>query len=319
MENNHQAWSMQPVDKIQYMTAAQSVRAMESSVAALCFLVWDICLTTDLEVTHIWLTPWAPSKLPYLFTRYYSLIALIVLRIYKMTCRQWIVFEGVSAFVLEIAVELMLILRLYAMYVGSKYMVWVMLVPFAVQCVVMVVSLGLSIPRIMTSADCVEAFLPVEMVVYCATSILYETFLFGLTVGRYIKARRAGWGNVELLKVLFRDGMLAFVVIIAAMSINTILFTLAPRSLAAIGFPWLLAILGSVGPRLVLNVRAVNDKHIPPSSLEDMSTLQFDMVTYRALDAVDPDSLAESDEENQPASTSSQNDHDDAPHEQSDV
>ncbi|OSX66631.1 hypothetical protein POSPLADRAFT_1133430 [Postia placenta MAD-698-R-SB12] len=172
-----------------------------------------------------------------------------------MTCRQWIVFEGVSALILELSVEIMLILRLYALYTGNKPIARLMVILFATEGIVMLTMLGISIPRIMTSAGCVEADIPVELVAYSITSILFETFLFTLTIRRYLQARKAGWGNIDLLAVLFRDGAWAFAVIFglsrvyladksdanripaAVMVINTVLFALGPRTLAALGFP----------------------------------------------------------------------------------
>lgn len=232
------------------------------------------------------MTAWSPPKVLYFLTRYYSLIALIILQAHRMTCRQWIVFEGVSALILELSVEIMLILRLYALYTGNKPIARLMVILFATEGIVMLTMLGISIPRIMTSAGCVEADIPVELVAYSITSILFETFLFTLTIRRYLQARKAGWGNIDLLAVLFRDGAWAFAVIFAVMVINTVLFALGPRTLAALGFPWLLAILGVVGPRLMLNVREINQRHAPPSSPGDMDT---GFTIYDPLNIDDPD------------------------------
>ncbi|TFY67245.1 hypothetical protein EVJ58_g1756 [Rhodofomes roseus] len=115
---------------------------------------------------------------------------------------------------------------------------------------------------------------------------MFESFLFSLTLSRYRRAKREGMANLDLMNVLVRDGMLAFGVIFAAMVTNTVLFTLGARTVSTAGFPWLLAILGCAGSRLVLNVREVNRPHKTPSSLGDFEVTSD---IYRALDQCDPD------------------------------
>ncbi|KZT04617.1 uncharacterized protein LAESUDRAFT_288417 [Laetiporus sulphureus 93-53] len=245
-------------DEANFVEHFQSQGASRSAVAALCFLVWDICLTTDDEVNHIWLKPWALPKMLYFLTRYSSLVVLILRNVWGMTCRQWIVVEGVSALVLELAVQLMVVMRLHAMYAGNEKIKRLMVAPFVAEALIMMTTLGLSVPRIMTSPMCLGASIPIEMIIYCVTAIFYECLLFILTVSRYVYVRREGWQNAALLNVMFRDGILAFSVIIAVMINNTVLFATGPRALAVLGFPWLLAVLGSAGSRLILNLRVAN-------------------------------------------------------------
>lgn len=87
---------------------------------------------------------------------------------------------------------------------------------------------------------------------------MYESFLFSLTIARFIQARRGGWGHVPLLAVLFRDGAWEYAVLFCGlstfklpdgahlneytvpgvMSTNALLFALGPRTLASLGFPY---------------------------------------------------------------------------------
>ncbi|KAH9920983.1 hypothetical protein B0H21DRAFT_767233 [Amylocystis lapponica] len=213
------------------------------SAAALCLLAWDICITTGDEVSLIWMTPWTCPNLLYLIARYYSLIAVIVLNTHRMTHVEWLIFEGVSALILEFTVEMMLILRLYAMSVGDRRLLYATVITFVLQAIIMTTSLVLSVPKIVTSSMYSKVSLPAEMVVYTATSILYESFLFFLMFTRYMCARKGSWTNTSLMTVLFRDGAFTFAVVFVAMVANTMLFTLGPRTLASLGFPWLLAVL----------------------------------------------------------------------------
>ncbi|OCH84770.1 hypothetical protein OBBRIDRAFT_891584 [Obba rivulosa] len=275
------------LDKISYAEVLQSQESARSVVAALCLLLYDILLTTRHEIEHIWLTPWARTKVLYFFIRYYPLFALILLNAHSMSCQEWILVEGISALLLEIAVELTLILRINAMYGGRRKLMKLMMSVFLLQIVVMAAGLGFGVPKIMSRELCVETALPVGLVLYSVVSIAYETFLFGLTIARYVKAMHDGWSDVILLAVLVRDGAWAFAIIFIIMVVNALLFTIAPATLAAIGFPWLLALLGAVGPRLITNLRAQSKTNSMPSSAS-----QIDFAIPTDLYApIDPDDL----------------------------
>ena len=86
---------------------------------------------------------------------------------------------------------------------------------------------------------------------------MFETFLFALMMVGII--RGTGFGDTTMVKVLVRDGMLAFVGLFCTcvhlstrvrpsltpdltrltvtMLLNTLLFTLAPTTLVTVGFP----------------------------------------------------------------------------------
>ncbi|KAI0787233.1 hypothetical protein BC629DRAFT_1515776 [Irpex lacteus] len=226
------------MDQASIEALRQAVDVSRSRIAALCFLVWDVFITTDQEVEHIWLTPFQPLKLLYLFTRYYSVIVLMyVLNVGVLSCHGWIVVEAVSAVLLEISIEILLMLRIYAIYTGNKLTIRALLPAFVAQVTIMIVSLSISLPRIMTSPHCVEADFPVTIIAYSITSIVFESFLFGLAMFRYWTAHSQGWQQVTLFQVLIRDNMWTFLIIFVANLTNTVLFTLAPTTFANMGFP----------------------------------------------------------------------------------
>ena len=52
------------------------------------------------------------------------------------------------------------------MYLGSKTTMRLMVIPFVIQAIVMIVCIGLSVPHILTSPGCIEASVPVTLVIY---------------------------------------------------------------------------------------------------------------------------------------------------------
>ncbi|OJT11320.1 hypothetical protein TRAPUB_12195 [Trametes pubescens] len=176
-----------------------------------------------------------------------------------------------STFLVEAAVEVIIILRIYAVYAAQSKVLRVMLLGLAIQLAIMIVSLGLSINKVRTGWDCRAADLPTEMVLYSTASIVYESFLFGLMMYGILRGGKDAFSDTTLLNALVRDGAVAFIAIFLVMSMNTILFTLAPSTLVTLGFPWLLAVLGSAGPRLIVKLRAQHANNISgPSSLGDL-------------------------------------------------
>lgn len=231
-------------------------------VAALAFLVWDVLTTLDDEVFHMWITRFQPLKVLYFFTRYYSVVVLIAINTHSLTCEQWVIIEAVSAVLLEAVVEVILILRLYALYTASRRVLGILLGALIAQLIMMSVSLGVSLPGVMASPMCIETKFPRMIIAYTISSVVFEGVLFGLTIHKFLEAQKEGWGYISLLNVLIRDSIWAFALLFIANIANTLLFTIAPASLAALGFPWLLAILGTVGPRLVLNLRREHSEHV---------------------------------------------------------
>jgi hypothetical protein len=102
-----------------------------------------------------------------------------------MTCKQWIIIESISAVLLEIIVEIILILRsmrrcllrsryvadarefsVYALYTASKRLLWFILPTFAIQILVMVASLSISLPDVMAISNCAEVIFPTRIIAY---------------------------------------------------------------------------------------------------------------------------------------------------------
>ena len=55
-------------------------------------------------------------------------------------------------------------------------------------------------------------------VIRSIVSIVFESYLFALTISRYRRAQLDGMANFDLMSVLVRDGVLAFAVIFGAPS-----------------------------------------------------------------------------------------------------
>ncbi|KAI0758944.1 hypothetical protein C8Q74DRAFT_1300993 [Fomes fomentarius] len=285
-------WALWNFDQDVFATMGLADGAGRSGVAALALLVWDIITTMDDEVNLIWPSSWTLPKSLYLFVRYYSLIILILHNVRVIPCGPWLIFEIVSTLLVELAAEVIIILRVYAVYAAQKKVLQIMVAGFVLQIAIIAVSLGVSMPKIVAGFYCQAADLPTEMVLYSCASIVYETFLFSLMMLGVIRGPGAkeGLSDTALLKVIVRDGMMAFIGIFLVMLLNTLLFTMAPTTLVTVGFPWLFAMIGALGARLVLNLRTEHAHNVTsPSSFTDVS-FQVPPHVYSSVRPDDPES-----------------------------
>ncbi|KAI1783215.1 hypothetical protein LXA43DRAFT_357012 [Ganoderma leucocontextum] len=291
LTNPDDFWDLWDANQDAFTAIAQTEGVARSGVAALTLLTWDVLTTLDDEVKLIWRSQWTLPKVLYLFVRYFSLITLILDNIRNVfPCMPWLVSEILATLLVELAAQVIIILRVYAIYATKTRVLRVMLGGFAVQVTLMTVSLGISMPKIMAGFYCKAADLPAEMVLFSTASIVYETFLFGLMMVEVTKGGKDDFGDATLMTVLVRDGTLAYVGIFSVMLLNTILFTMAPTTLVLIGFPWVLAIVGVAGSRLILNLRAKHATNISgPSSLADL-TFTIPSHMYSIINFEDPDS-----------------------------
>lgn len=117
------------------------------------------------------------------------------------------------------------------MYTANRRLLQLLVPAFVAQLIIMAVSLTVSLPKLMDSPNCEETIFPIEIIAYryysrfnicfavppntgsSICSIVFESFLFGLTLYKYYAARAEGWGSGALLTILVRDGMWAFLLV----------------------------------------------------------------------------------------------------------
>ncbi|KAF8889115.1 hypothetical protein BD779DRAFT_419724 [Infundibulicybe gibba] len=98
-----------------------------SSLVALVFLIWETLVTSSDEYKYIWKHHWTPVKCIYLFCRYFSLAVQIInyvitrgpisrIPVAYTTCQTWFAFQATCTASLLCAVNVLLMLRVYALY-----------------------------------------------------------------------------------------------------------------------------------------------------------------------------------------------------------
>ncbi|KAJ7129016.1 hypothetical protein C8R43DRAFT_690735 [Mycena crocata] len=279
-----------------------------TGVGALAFLVYDILITFDDEVRYVWSKPWTRMKFLYLFIRYIPLsvqISICIIGSPEITpqfhftshdCFIWQVYQGVATLLIFAAVDYVLILRVYALYHNSVTVRKFVLGAFAAEILGMCIGLGLSLPGIQFDEICVVTAISPALLIYGAATLLFQTFLFGLTVYKFVIALREGWGDTPLVGLVMRDGTWAFVLLFAMVSGEASLYLLKNHAFAGVLFGWLLTVFSFAGYRVLLNLNRLSDPLALPTSQTGTtdSSIQFSsgIVTHRGHNALNSYELA---------------------------
>ncbi|KAF8647826.1 hypothetical protein AX16_006528 [Volvariella volvacea WC 439] len=252
------------------LASAQAVN--RSSVASLAFLVWDIIITFDEEVKVIWPNPCSYSKVLYFFVRYLALIVQIsilfvgtelspALNFTEYDCFIWQVWQGAGAFAILSATDLVLILRVHALYRGNTIVRVFLAVIFVGELVVMATGLIYAIPDIKYDHLCRVTQNPPIFLAVAAAPIGFQTILFLLTGWKFIQAIRAGWGDVPLIQLLMRDGTWAFFLLFLVLLAEALLYGAGAHGYAGVLFGWLLTAFSFSGYRIMLNIHHMSHTH----------------------------------------------------------
>ncbi|KZP18511.1 hypothetical protein FIBSPDRAFT_593255 [Athelia psychrophila] len=196
-----------------------------NATGALVLLVWEYLITFDDEVNFIWCKPnRALVKWLFLFLRYFSLFAQIGNQVLSekiassvpvsaSSCRMWYTWRLVAAQVMLVAVEVLLIIRVYALYNKSKRIVLCLLTLVLAEVACSATNSIINIPRLLFSPACSTVLELRPVIQFGIISICTQTSILFLTIAKQLFASRAGLGRTPIVSLMIRDGLLAFVVI----------------------------------------------------------------------------------------------------------
>ncbi|KAJ7072593.1 hypothetical protein C8F01DRAFT_253595 [Mycena amicta] len=237
-----------------------------SSLGALTWLLYDICITLDDEVNLVWPKPWTRMKFLFFFVRYIPLciqISILTIGSPELTprfhftphdCFIWQIYQGIATLFIFAAVDYVLILRVYALYHNHPTIRKIVLAAFATEVVVMATGLGLSLRNIEFDEICVVSHISSLLLLYAGATLLFQTFLFALTGFKFVRAVREGWGDTPLVALVMRDGSWAFILLFVVVIGDASLYGLKNHFFAGVLYGWLLSVFSFCGYRVLLNL-----------------------------------------------------------------
>ncbi|KIM42726.1 hypothetical protein M413DRAFT_122450 [Hebeloma cylindrosporum] len=237
-------------------------------LAAFVMLVYDHMLTFDQEVNRIWRQKLSGASVLFLINRYITPLQFIIILVAfqdpnwtLQACDNYVLFEGVSSVTLVAVCELIMILRIYALYRRLPILIFLMTL-WATQLTVSAIGLhtGYKIPLPPMLVGCIlTSDSPIFPSLWVAP-LITDACVFILTLSRtrqYIKDS----GTAPTVYIFVRDGALYFLVIFLANLMNILVYFLSPVDLRALGASFSQMITSVMISRLVLNLRSLSTEY----------------------------------------------------------
>ncbi|EIM79317.1 uncharacterized protein STEHIDRAFT_126547 [Stereum hirsutum FP-91666 SS1] len=236
-------------------------------------LVWDWLVCLPQEWRYIWKADWTAIKVLYLMVRYYTFVVLVVTDVWffadwsEASCAKNLrVLPGIAV-VIDVCVELVLALRVYALYGRSTRILMflgVMMAGFTgVMIAVPIMAFDYTRlpswpgPCLVTGKP--SAAGPKFIIAFYASPMAVDFTLTALTLWRGLRVKRHGSAS-GLMNVFIKDGLFYFVAISSLNLINVIFFVQPNVLIESINAPMSIQLSTVLSCRLILNLRAIRDR-----------------------------------------------------------
>ncbi|KDR86024.1 hypothetical protein GALMADRAFT_235216 [Galerina marginata CBS 339.88] len=257
-------------------------------LASNAIIFYDQLITFDLEVNSIWKSRWTFAKVLFLVNRYYGL-ASAIFNTYAFfapkfsekasaICVEFYLWEGWTGLVGCMLADIILQMRIYALYTKNKRVTSLMMgffvICFALSAWIMGSSLkGLTAAstQIIGGQFCVSPLIPPHFYIFWIPMLSFELLLCSLAVIRAYESYHASGNPVfnghRLFSILIRDSLVYFFAIGVTYLTCLVVWILEPNILleAPIGFS--LAISCTLGSRMILNLREPSREQEGPSKV----------------------------------------------------
>ncbi|KAF9481302.1 hypothetical protein BDN70DRAFT_855351 [Pholiota conissans] len=283
----------------QYVEIAHNLMAVKLySLASFVMLFYDIAITFGDEVEYIWKKKFTKFTLLWFLNRYLSPLGFIVITVSFQdpewigdSCRRYVFFPEILRIFTSGTIGVIFIIRLFATYSRSQVVMIFMSCLLAAELGIKIWSFTsgqvLQLPPGLVGCILTSGPNSLRFAFTWIAELIFDSIVFGLTMWRTVSRNNIMGGNTRsLVKLIFRDGVIYFAVILTANIITTMTFLLAPPNLKAINASFTVSITPLMVSRLILNLRSVDAlNRIPPtqpSSLgikgdDDIATARFDI------------------------------------------
>ncbi|KDQ53241.1 hypothetical protein JAAARDRAFT_39619 [Jaapia argillacea MUCL 33604] len=264
------------------------------SLSSLAFLIWDVCITFGDEVNYIWRYDFSairsassspgldftrqsnqsPTKWLFLFTRYVSVVGQMIRFLLsfgffwtppmpRSICHPWFIVQSLWTALLITAVELIFGLRVYAVYQSSRWIRNLLLLVFACNFLVVIITFAVMLPKFQYNDDCfplTTANTLEALRIWTVTPVSVQTILMLLTLIKAIPSMRKSIHKTPLILVVARDGTWAYFLISVFILYDGIFYnflSLLPRTLI---LSWFMTVISFSSCRLILNIAKLRDR-----------------------------------------------------------
>ncbi|KIK92365.1 hypothetical protein PAXRUDRAFT_830008 [Paxillus rubicundulus Ve08.2h10] len=235
------------------------------NVAALTAFVFDFCLTFSSEVYHVWGRKWDITRIVFTVSRYLSIITSALTFydvLHSKPCSAYVYFIDVITYGCMVSVEVILILRTYALWEHSRRVLIVLLalaVVFIIAATVTWSNVKFSLPGDPEDGNLCGSGAPRNAGFICLFLVAYEIVLQSMNTWKKFRAYR----NVQsqILNTLYWDGIMYMFWIIILMAAVMLVKIAAPMSYFSSLDTAQVALQSVFASRIFFNLREC-DEHI---------------------------------------------------------
>ncbi|KJA19145.1 hypothetical protein HYPSUDRAFT_907589 [Hypholoma sublateritium FD-334 SS-4] len=250
------------------------------SLATFALLSYDIIITFGDEVEHIWKRKLTPFTLLWFLIRYVPPIgfAFITMALHyprwsadAHSCDKIALFPGILGIFTTTVIGIIFIIRLYATYAGSKAVLCSMTLLLAVVQGIKIWAFSsgkrLQLPPGASGCILIPGGNSVRFTCTWIAELIFDSVVLVLTLYRAITSNRNTRGSMcTLWKLILRDGIVYFMIILASDLANVLAFLLYPADLKALNTSFTISIIPLTVSRLILNLRSADTKLRPTTS-----------------------------------------------------
>ncbi|KAF9463219.1 hypothetical protein BDZ94DRAFT_630965 [Collybia nuda] len=231
--------------------------------AATTCLIWDTFLNFSDECQYIWRTA---VKMIYIFSRWFGITMQIINCVWVSsptlshselqpeTCQRWFGVQTLTLLTLLSALEIILALRVFALYNQNRkigiFLAIILLGAFVVSLIFGVLTLR----SLDFDGNCSAPSSPREVAYFSAVVISVHSLMWGLTVHKRNFGSHDTLTRVPIVRLVMRDGAWVFIVVCSMiMAITPYSFVINVE--AHIIYPWPTTLMSIFICRLILNMQ----------------------------------------------------------------
>jgi len=225
--------------------------------------IYDHMLTFDEEVEKIWKQPFTFASLLFYINRYITHCQFIILQVefHETTwthsmCNRYVRFGGATTACLVVIADLILIMRVYALYFANKKVLAFLLTLLVFQVAFIGVGLhfGMPVPLPDGWPGCVLTGSNQWITALWIAPLVTDGCIFALTLYKTITHTKQ-YGQLSTIQIIRRDGIMYFAIIFSLNLMNVLIYYLAVEDLKAVGASISQILTSILISRLQLNLR----------------------------------------------------------------
>jgi len=262
-----------------------------SELASSTIILYDHVTTLDQEVELIWKAPWTFGKLLFLMNRYYPL-ATVIYNNYTLFsndltdefCVTWFRWQSWTALVGVMMAELILQVRLYALYFLDRGILLFMMASFVASTATAATIMGIVLSSVDAHANlipglpfCIPSNVKGYTYAFWIPISAFESLLCGMAIFRGFQAFHYQLSFFKsgrhLVSLLLRDSIVYYLIVFATYFTNLVMWSTNQLGLIEIPGGFTMAMSCVMGNRLILNVRLL--KRETEANMEHQENLTF--------------------------------------------